>query len=49
MFTNNIVVQMSKCPKVTNFLLWRNIFDFHSCLLISVNGFNTVKDCVKNK
>ena len=49
MFTKNIVVQMSKCPKVTNFLLWRNIFDFHSYLLISVNDFNTVKDCVKYK
>ena len=49
MFTKNIVVQMSKCPKVTNFLLSIYSLDFYVCLLISVNGFNTVKDFVKNK
>ena len=34
-----VVVQMSKCPKVTNFLLSIYSLDFYVCLLISVNGF----------
>ena len=31
MFTKNIVVQMSKCPKVTNFLLSIYSLDFYVC------------------